>query len=218
MNDFDLEKTLNSDLTNISKDMLEIGLDSVFKEGLLKDIPVINALMSFVGIGLNIKDRLFIRKLLYFLYEIKKVPIERRIQEIEKINKSNRYKSTVGEKLISLIDKSDELNKAQLLGELFNYVLSLKIEYNMFLRCANSINKSYISDLEWFLDSSHLEYKSSLECDGLLNSGILRFVAAEGPVYLGGASFDLKYDISDVGYCIHQCLGNKEYKIKKLND
>lgn len=38
MKDFNLEETLNSNSVNISKDILEVGLDSILKDGLIKDI------------------------------------------------------------------------------------------------------------------------------------------------------------------------------------
>jgi len=217
MHDFDLEKTLSSDSINISNEMLEIGLDSVLKDGLFQDIPVFNILTGIAKLGLNIKDRIFIKKLVCFLYETQNTSIKDRQKIIKKINDSQKYRSTIGEKLILIIDKSDELYKAHLIGKLFLNVLTQKIDYKMFLRCSNSINNSYISDLEWFLESTHFEITSSLESDGLLNSGILRFSTAEGAVYLGDASLDLKYDISKVGQCIHKYLGEKEYKMKLID-
>lgn len=84
----------------------------------------------------------------------------------------------------------------------------------MFLRCVNSINNSYIIDLKWFLESSHYKIIKSLETDGLVNSGILKLSKAEGPVYLGGASFDFTFEISEVGLCIHKYLGDKENRMK----
>lgn len=97
MSDFNIEKTLSSDYTNISKDMLEIGLDSILDNGLLKDIPTVGTLISLTKIGANIKDRLLIKKLIYFLYETQGIPETDRKKIIEKINKSDEYKTKVGE-------------------------------------------------------------------------------------------------------------------------
>ncbi|MGZ8172410.1 hypothetical protein [Methylobacter sp.] len=33
-----------SDLSNVARDLTELGLDSIFEEGLLKDIPVLSTI------------------------------------------------------------------------------------------------------------------------------------------------------------------------------
>lgn len=54
-------------------------------------------------------------------------------------------------KLIFIIDKADDLIKAQLIGKLFNAVLENKLGYSMFIRCTEAINKTFEPDLMWFL-------------------------------------------------------------------
>ena len=218
MHDFDLEKTLSSDSINISSDMLEIGLDSILKDGLLKDIPVFSTLTSIAKLGLNIKDRLFIKKLVHFLYETQNISISKRQEVIDEINKSQKYQSTVGEKLIFIIDKSDEISKARHVGKLFSFVLSQKISYTMFVRCSEAINKTFNPDLEWFLSQSHYGFHDSLERDSLMNSGILKITYAKGESTFGESTFELKYEISDIGLCLHKYLGKSVDRLLLIDD
>ncbi len=210
MSDFNIEKTLSSDYTSISKDMLEIGIDSILDDGLLKDIPAVGTLISLTKIGANIKDRLFIKKLIYLLYETQQIPQKDREEVIRKINDSKKYQSSVGEKLIFILDKADDVFKAKLIGVLFRFVLAEKLGYEMFNRCVNAINMTFEPDLSYFLKMKLSEFEESIEKDGLINSGILKVVRAEGATTMGSSSFKLKYEISDIGNCLRKYLGDVE--------
>ncbi len=209
MNDFNIEKTLSSDFTNISKDMLEIGLDSILDDGLLKDIPVLGTLTSLTKIGINIKDRLFIKKLIHFLYETQDVPKNEREKVIREINESKQFQSNVGEKIIFILDKAGDTLKAKLIGRLFSYVLQEKLGYKMYIRCTDAINRSFEPDLKYFLKMQLTDFEESIEKDGLINSGLLKAVSAEGATMMGGSVFELKYKISEVGECLRKYLGDK---------
>lgn len=210
MNDFNIEKTLSSDYSTISKNMLEIGLDSILDDGLFKDIPAVGTLISLTKIGANIKDRLFIKKLINFLYETQRIPKQYREKVIKEINESKKYQSNVGEKIIFILDKADSISKAKLVGKLFSYVLEEKIGYEMYSRCVNALNMIYDSDLTYFLKMQITDFSDSIEKDGLINSGILKAVSAEGATTMGDSVFELKYGISKVGECLREYLGDKE--------
>ncbi len=61
------ETIKNSELTKISGDLLEVGIDSVLKEGLLKDIPGINIINGIWNTGVAIRDYRFLNNF-YFFY------------------------------------------------------------------------------------------------------------------------------------------------------
>jgi len=210
MSNIDIEKTLSSEYTSITKDILEVGLDSILDDGILKDFPLIGGFVSLGKIGITINDRIFIKKLIHFLYETQNIPKHKREEVINKINESNKYQLSVGEKIIFILDKADSISKAKHVGKLFRYVLEEKIGYEMYSRCVNAINMIYDSDLTHFLKTQITDFSGSIEKDGLINSGILKVVSAEGETTMGGSVFELKYIISEVGECLRKYLGDKE--------
>ena len=144
---------------------------------------------------------------------------------IKRINESDSYKTKVGEKLIFILEKADDLVKAQLIGQLFNAVLENQLGYSMFLRCSEAINNTFESDLLWFLkrvDPKSIKHIKGLEKESLINSGIMKAVSAEGATLMGSSSFDLKYNISDAGSCLKKYLGSNHVDdddlLKDLND
>jgi len=54
--DVTMLETLKTDLSGVSVDYMEIGLDGILEDGLLKDIPVINSIISVYKTGVNIVD------------------------------------------------------------------------------------------------------------------------------------------------------------------
>ena len=166
---------------------------------------------SLAKIGVNIKDRLFIKKLIHFLYETQRVPKNEREKIIQKINKSKQFQSNVGEKIIFILDKADDTLKAKLIGKLFSFVLEEKLGYEMYIRCVNAINKSFEPDLKYFLKMQLSEFEDSIEKDGLINSGILKVISAEGATTFGSSVFELKYTISEIGKCLRKYLGDTDW-------
>ncbi|WP_291117519.1 hypothetical protein [Empedobacter sp. UBA7248] len=158
-----LELTLkDSELQNVSIDLFETLIDSILSEGILKDIPIIGTIVGLTKASINFKDRLFIKKLMYFISEIKEIDIEKRKKMISKIDSSEKIKIKVGEKLIYILDKCDDHIVSQYTGMLFKSFLNEKLQYEDFLRGVQIIQKIYIGDLERFIDSEYSEIENNI--------------------------------------------------------
>ena len=67
-----LKETIShSNLYEIGSVIAEASIDSVLKDGILKDVPIINFLTGLWKIGVTINDYLFLKKLLLFLNELR---------------------------------------------------------------------------------------------------------------------------------------------------
>jgi len=71
----------NSNLQNIVSDFAELSVDSILQEGVLKDIPIVSTLISLTKVGISINDKLFLKKILYFINNIKDVPVEWKVPQ-----------------------------------------------------------------------------------------------------------------------------------------
>lgn len=144
-----LEITISSDeLINITKDFAEVGLDSLLSDGILKDVPIIGTMFSLAKIGVSINDRIFCKKVLHFLFQIKDIPKKNRFEFVERINNDKKFNTKVSESLILLIDKFNDYSKAEYLGKLFSLTIQEKIDYTTFLKLSNIIDKAFIPDLK----------------------------------------------------------------------
>jgi len=149
-----LEQTLkDSDLQNVTVDLAESFSDALLNDGLLKDIPIIGTIVGLTKTAISLNDRLLIKKLIYFISELNDIDKKKREKLISEIDNSETQKIKVGEKLLYIIDKSDDHLTANYIAILFKAFLNEEIDYSQFLRCSTIIQKLLIQDLEQFIDT-----------------------------------------------------------------
>jgi hypothetical protein len=140
------ETIKSSELTKITGELVEVGIDSILKNGLLKDIPVINILSGIWNTGFAIRDYRFSNKLLLFLNESSKLPLRKRLRLIEDLE-NNDFQKEAGEKLIAIIDNIETSSKAILIGKLLNLFGQEVITKDEFWRVSFIIEKLPTTDI-----------------------------------------------------------------------
>jgi len=70
--------------------------------------------------SIGIKEIMFLKKIIYFISELKNISITKRYEMIDKIDTSGEFKTRVGEKLLYIIDKCEDHEKSQLIAILFS--------------------------------------------------------------------------------------------------
>lgn len=176
-----LEETLkDSDLQNVTADLAETFADSLLDEGLLKDIPIVGSIVGLAKTAVNLTDRLFLKKIIYFISEIKNIEPQKREKLISDIDRSDKFKIRVGEKILYILDKCEDHLSAVFIAKLFNSFLKEEISYADFLRASLIIQKIYIADFELFVKTSVPDLEAIISHSGtitdfqnsLINSGI----------------------------------------------
>lgn len=153
---------------------LEIGLDALLKDGLVKDIPFLGSVAKVYDIGNNISNRIFANKILTVLSNFGK------LNELEKEKiKQSLFKTDenkIGEQVILLTDKLESYEKAAMLGKILKAYLVKNInkaEYesmsfavlNIFLGDANLLLLPPIEIQKQDFNSTARLYQLSLfEC------------------------------------------------------
>ena len=140
------ETIKSSDLTKVSGDLIEVGIDTIMKNGLLKDIPIVNVLSGIWSTGTAIRDYRFSNKLLLFLYESSKLPLEKRLKLIDDLEDKD-FQNEAGEKLIAIIDNLETSSKAILIGKLLYLFGQKNISRDEFWRVSFIIEKLPSSDI-----------------------------------------------------------------------
>lgn len=149
--------SIASDLTSITKDVAEAAFDSITKDEFLKNIPLLNTLHSVVKAGIDVRERLFINKVLKFLFELKDIPVNKRENFMLQLQDSGQQ-AKAGENIIAILDKLDDSDKATFIGKLFRACITGKFEITVFLRLSYIVNNAFLEDL--------LILKNSFRADG----------------------------------------------------
>lgn len=161
-------------LYDLSSDYLELGLDTLFKSDLAKDIPVFATIYKIFKVGVDMKNQLFLKKLFKFLYHLKHVSPRERSKFVENANKDVSKKQEIGLKLIMLIEKLDDFNKPQILSNLLIASIKEEISTDDFLRLSSIVANTYIGDLIILKNETIIsdEVKERLYTNGLLSLSI----------------------------------------------
>ena len=61
-----LSESLKVDAISCVGELLEVGLDAILDDGLLKDIPFVSTAISLYNIGKNLNERHYVKKLRCF--------------------------------------------------------------------------------------------------------------------------------------------------------
>lgn len=164
--DSSLSETIkNSDLQKVSINLTETALDSIMDEGLLKDIPILGTLVGLGKTASDIRNLLFLKKVIHFLSKLKDIPTSKRQLMIDRIDNDSKYKVKVGEQLNYIIDKCNDHIYAEYLGQFFIAFLNEKISYSDFLKGGSIIQNIFLDDLERFLttEEGKLAFEASPE-------------------------------------------------------
>jgi hypothetical protein len=157
----------------VSIDISEAGIDLLFDDGVLCDVPIIGTLVGLAKFGANVRDRLFLKKVLTFLLQLKNVSAEQRKKMVDDIDDSKKYRVKVGEKLLYVIDACNDYEVSELVGTLFKTYLEGGITYDDFLKASAVLQKIGMDDFAWFKKKGSTKSYFDLDDVGdLISSGL----------------------------------------------
>ena len=166
---------MGSDLTPVTIDLAEVSFDQLLSDGVFKDIPIFSTLIGLGKTAHSIREQLFLKKIIYFISKINTIPQKEREDIINEIDQSRKFRVRVGEKLLYIIDKSEDHKSAEIIAILFSAFLKREISYEDFLKSSMIVNNIFINDLIWFVqDDSKEEYQAD-DIKEFLNTALFNF-------------------------------------------
>jgi hypothetical protein len=137
-----IDTVSNSDLVDVGKDVTEMLIDSLLEDGLLKEIPIVRSVVGLAQAGINIRDRLFLEKVLRVLSPLRKYSSETRREYLKSLDEDELKKAS--QYLILYIDRLDSIEKASMLAKVFEAYLLGKIEYRTMLYFVHFVDSVFI--------------------------------------------------------------------------
>jgi len=184
------------DPAQITPDLVEVALDHVLDNDIIKDIPIVRTMIGVLKAATSIRDRALVKKLIRFLFSLGSVSSETREQFKARMNVDEEFKKKVGEKLLLIVERLDDMSKPNLVAHAFQAYMEQKIDFDMFQRLAGAIDKSFYSDLMALKSrggSNALSPQAKLE---LSNSGIIEL---ESTPSINLSSRNNRYQTTEVG-------------------
>lgn len=201
-----LDETLrNSNLKDFAKEIGEITIDSILKDGFVRDIPIINTISSFLDVGFRIKERIFAKKIIKFLSQLEDTTSSERGEVIKEIESKQSYGSKVGESLILIIEKMDDLEKPTIMGNLFLSLIKREIDYETFLRLSTTLLRIFTPDLYSLKTFYEGENIADLQLQNLSNVGLIKTKISrknfleKTAADFGSSNEKIEYEINEIG-------------------
>ena len=190
-----VDSIISPELGSIASELSEVGLDQLLDEGFIKDLPVVGLIVKIFKAGLDIRDRIFVAKVAKFLFKLAETPEKHRSSFEEKVRNDPNLKKKVGQTLVLLLERLDDLEKPDMVGICFRYYLSSKISFIQFRRLSSAIDLAFIDDLKELVDfkverSGFIDVKESLA-----RTGLVRFHGSD----VMGRGKEIVYVISPLG-------------------
>lgn len=140
-----------SDLSALAIEIGEVALDELLADGLLREVPVLSSLVGLTKAGVQIANYLLIRKILRFLYHLEDVSEEKRTQFVDQLRRSGTLKQ-VGEQLLLLLHRLDDMQKPELVGRVFRAYLEGRIDHRTYRRLCTAVDRISLQSVPGLID------------------------------------------------------------------
>lgn len=131
--------------------ILEVGLDSVLDDGLLKDVPLLSTAASLYKIGHSIKERHYIKKLAEFIQAFNNgIVDDTQVQAIREKLLYDRKKAEKELEYISiLVDRYISDGKASIIAKLYLAYHDNKLSWEEFAMYSEVTDQLFMNDLDF---------------------------------------------------------------------
>lgn len=150
-----LVKSIGTEASGIAGEFLEIGIDSLCNDGLLRDIPFVSTVASVFHIGQTVRDRHSILKLAAFIEEINHTIINETELEKYKTKFETDEKTRDNElsHLLILIDRYIGIDRPRMLAKLYLAYLRKDLQWTELVSYAEVIDRLLPNDCKLLANS-----------------------------------------------------------------
>ena len=155
MEDRNLPSALCDSITeetgNAAAGILEVGLDSILEDGLLKDIPLLSTATSLYKIGRSINERHYIKKLAKFIQTINDGLVgEAQVKEFrDRILQDQKKTEKELEYILILVDRYISYGKSTIIAKLYLSYLGCKLNWEEFSMYSEVTDQLFMNDLDF---------------------------------------------------------------------
>lgn len=142
------KNTLFSPAYEIISDYAELGIDALFDNALLKDIPIVNTLTSICKVGYNIHERNLTKQTLAFISDFNSHNIsqEKLDEHIEQFNANpEKIEKELGRVLI-ILGKQIDIVQSKILGSFYASYIKGAVSWEKFCELAEANQRMFVSD------------------------------------------------------------------------
>ena len=161
------ETDVLDEVNNLLIDVTEIGLDQLLEEGVFREIPLLGSAVGAVKIYIHTKDWLLQRNIYRFRYHLQNISEDKKQNFIKKLRKDDNYRQRVGENLLLLINRVDDIRKPELIANVFKALIEGRIDDVAYQKLSSAVDRIRIHNLPGLIDFYNEEGPETLQDDVL---------------------------------------------------
>ena len=142
-----MDALAQQNLPEIVADVMDIGLDALTDDDLVKSIPVFGTIIKLYGGYVAIRDRMFMKKILVFQSRFSDVEPPKLDKFKEELADDKGSLQKAGQALILLLDRLDDLHKPVFIGQIYRAKIEGRINMEEMHRYCFIIDRAYVGDL-----------------------------------------------------------------------
>ncbi|XTR39054.1 hypothetical protein ACQQ2T_06605 [Paraclostridium tenue] len=161
-------------------DCVELGIDSVLDNEVLKSIPMVNLVIGIGRAGQNIHDRNLLKQTLNFIkvFNGNQINHEKLEKYKRKINEKPKYAEEELGRVLIILNNTVEVKKSQLLAKVFKAYVEETLNWEEFCEISEVITRLFISDLGLLNKIYKSEVQDTSQClryqaDRLISLGLI---------------------------------------------
>lgn len=143
--------SITDEVGNAVTGILEVGLDSIFEDDLLKEVPLLSTVTSIYKIGHSIKERNYIKKLAEFIQALNDGVVDETQAQVfrDRILHDPKKAEKELEYILILVDRYISNGKSTIIAKLYLSYLDHKLNWEEFSMYAEMTDQLFIHDLNF---------------------------------------------------------------------
>ena len=142
------------ELGELATEYAELGIDSILDDSVIKDIPILRTLVGIARIGLNIRDRIYVKKIINFLSKVGQTSQEQREEFVKKYCEDIKH---FEDAILLILEQADRFEKTTLIGKIFKACILGEIKYEDALKLSEMVNKTLWGDLQKIIKDEKID-------------------------------------------------------------
>lgn len=161
-----LSDSISDESQSVAAELMEVGLDSVMDDGLLKEVPILSLAVSLYKIGHSVQERHYVKKLAAFIDALNKgiTDEEKREYYKSKMIDNPKQRDKELEYILIILDRYIHPNKAQRLARAYLRFLNAEITWLEYAKTAETLDRLLPGDYDLLVSSFPLKvYNSAID-------------------------------------------------------
>lgn len=203
----------DSHIVNLVGDVMDTLISNTSESEVLKSVPILGTCVALYKETKNIQTYLLTKKIYVFLtqlHDLNANEVYDMVYEID--NGTHKVQERLGEVLIGLIDRSDNIITTAYIAQLFRCYILKRISLDYFLEGTRVLNNISIKSLHSFLSISDWSKIDEIDCHDFYRVGLVdkldivevqKYDQCQNKSYRVGALYNR---LSSLGKIIYECL------------